>query len=152
MAMNRKKWKEIVVSMSQLGNPAQIKRIDIMNNTSGAVTMFFDNVRLTNVVVPATMLAAAQVSLISAEVPALPGEISISPMPARHEAVLSFTSLRNSIATLQIFDVSGRQVLANSQDILKGNNQLRLDVSALKNGFYLVKLGDYKTARLVVER
>jgi chitodextrinase len=149
---NRKKWKEIVVSMSQLGNPAQIKRIDIMNNTSGAVTMFFDNVRLTNVVVPATMLAAAQVSLISAEVPALPGEISISPMPARHEAVLSFTSLRNSIATLQIFDVSGRQVLANSQDILKGNNQLRLDVSALKNGFYLVKLGDYKTARLVVER
>jgi hypothetical protein len=50
----RNKWVEVIVTLSQLGNPSSIQKVTIQNNATAATTMYFDDIKLANVIVSAS--------------------------------------------------------------------------------------------------
>jgi hypothetical protein len=49
----RNKWIEVIVTLAQLGNPSSIQKVTIQNNATAATIMYFDDIKLANVIVSA---------------------------------------------------------------------------------------------------
>jgi hypothetical protein len=47
----RNKWIEVIVTLAQLGNPSSIQKVTIQNNATAATIMYFDDIKLANVIV-----------------------------------------------------------------------------------------------------
>jgi hypothetical protein len=79
------------------------------------------------------------------EISSVKNGLTIYPNPAEEWIVVSLKSLVN---TIEILDVLGRVMLRNeasNQQINKlSTQQLKLDVSALPNGIYFIKITDEK--------
>jgi hypothetical protein len=98
------KWVEMIIRMSSLGNPANIHKIYIQNNSRYSPTMYFDDIRLNNVSVGNDPLRSMQ----SEE--EFSGNWRIYPNPARDLLNLEYEGL-SSRAECSILDVSGRVVM-----------------------------------------
>lgn len=62
------------------------------------------------------------------------------PNPATNRFNVLFNSIENSKGTLQIFDISGREVLNHNVEVIAGENNLSENVSQLQNGVYFVQV------------
>ena len=68
--------------------------------------------------------------------------ISASPNPTRSYASVYIISNTEGTARLQIFDMLGKEVYGNSEDLVSGVNEIELDLSNLLAGQYVVRLSD----------
>ena len=68
--------------------------------------------------------------------------ISLAPNPAQSVTMVSINSVDNKVVFLTIVDATGRVVLRTSAALVRGINNLQLDVSRLVSGLYNVVLKD----------
>jgi hypothetical protein len=67
-------------------------------------------------------------------------EMSISPNPAREEVVLSLSSKASKNVQVRITDIGGKTVLIDNRVIQVGENNLKLDMSHLIQGAYMIQV------------
>jgi Secretion system C-terminal sorting domain len=81
---------------------------------------------------------------------------TISPVPAKNNAVISFSTRENGNAFIRITDLSGKTVIAQDQKVIAGNNVISLhNLDRLVNGTYVVQIGlnsKVYNERLVIAR
>jgi hypothetical protein len=133
----RKKWVEVVVSMSQLGNPAVIKKVTIQNNGSVATTFYFDEIRLLNVSDP-----ALQVTSLSRTIPALinSSSLNVYPNPAKESVTISMHSESSGQITIELVDASGKRWPQQELRVSEGFNQWQLKLPKLAAGVYHIRM------------
>lgn len=100
----RGKWVEMIIRMSSLGNPANIQKIYIQNNSRYSPTMYFDDIRLNNVSVGNDPLRSMQPE------EEFSGNWRIYPNPASDLLNLEYEGL-SARAECSVLDVSGRVVM-----------------------------------------
>ncbi|HET9057449.1 MAG TPA: glycoside hydrolase family 9 protein [Chitinophagaceae bacterium] len=112
----RKRWVEVVVNMSALGNPTAIKKITIQNNSTQATTMYFDEIRLTNIV--ETALTARNTSDYSDNVNTDSGDadIIVFPNPVSGQSInVQLQNMNAEMYTIKLYNSFGQ--LIASKDI-----------------------------------
>ena len=72
---------------------------------------------------------------------------ALYPNPAKNFVVLDFEALKTNIE-LQIFDIRG--IIVKTENIRAGEKQIRIDLSNLSKGTYLIKFGN-TTKKIVIE-
>jgi hypothetical protein len=81
--------------------------------------------------------------------------IVVSPNPCTGSAELTFETEQPATATLEIYDVSGKQIeTIRTLKLSQGNNRIALDVSNYQHGIYLVLIrtsGQTLTGKIAVE-
>jgi endoglucanase len=146
----RSKWVEVIVSMSQLGNPAAIKKVTIQNNSSSATTMYFDQVQLTNVSEP--MSSATKATAAGEATPSVSFGWDVYPNPATNLTLIRLQATTAADAVAEIVDNTGRVVQRKSLQIQAGVNQWGLVIPQLAPGVYYVRLstGSTTSARAIL--
>lgn len=79
----------------------------------------------------------------------------VFPNPAAHNVVLLVPSQRNSLATIELIDISGRKVLSLEKELSYGDNMINIDVSYLPVGSYLLNIisdGTNASNRVIISR
>ena len=142
----RNRWTEVIISMSQLGNPGTIQKVTVQNNSTSATTMYFDDIKLANVIVPGTGSRAATSSSQS-ETGVHWKLWSVFPNPARDQINFQFTSDQAGIATAEIVDYIGRTVYKNTITINEGYNQKQIKLPSLASGIYFLRIHNDKLTR-----
>ena len=84
-----------------------------------------------------------------AELPAI-AELRMWPNPAQDALNISFSNSRAGIVPVTVIDGTGRAVIASSHQLTLGANTLRLNISDLEPGPYMVRIGN--DARSVTHR
>lgn len=129
--------------MAQLGNPTQIKRIIIQNSSTTSTTMYFDNVRLTNI---AETLSRASIippqNVYTRTVPYSDLVIQLYPNPARASTTLEIISDSQSSIKSEILDLNGKTVRGYHFNLNSGKNQFPLDLHGLPAGNYIISISD----------
>jgi hypothetical protein len=74
------------------------------------------------------------------EIPAELDELTIAPNPISDAININFSSLSNGNGTVMIFDMSGKQVLAENLTVTSGNNRARIGADGLEKGSYLIRI------------
>jgi hypothetical protein len=64
--------------------------------------------------------------------------VSISPNPVKDQLHIQTYSMKKQSLQWVITDATGKKVLELKQDLVSGNNNQELDVSALPSGLYFV--------------
>lgn len=165
---NANQWKEIVVTRAQLGNPTAIKRLNFQaGNFTG--TVYYDEVRLINSGAPQLR---PQMNVSELAVTNAPLEQTI---PTRSELIQNLLAYPNPSAgaftlafeylgseaeetptQLQVFELAtGRVVLSQKLNLLKGQNTVPLQLEHLAAGAYYVRLFSHEksfTTRLLIQR
>jgi hypothetical protein len=85
----RNKWVEVIVTLSQLGNPSTIQKVTIQNNATAATTMYFDDIKLANVIVSGSS-SRASASVMQNEVDAELKNWRVFPNPAKDHVNIEF--------------------------------------------------------------
>jgi endoglucanase len=130
------KWVEVVVSMSQLGNPTTVKKIVIGNNSKQSGTMYFDQVQLTN-----TTAATARVNeSVITEAVSASTQWNVYPNPARDYVVIQLEAPAASWRVLSISDNSGKVVFKQRVHLAEGANQWRQSLPRLVPGIYTMSI------------
>ena len=71
---------------------------------------------------------------------------SIYPNPATETAKISFNSLKSGQAVVSLYDLSGKVVVSQKIQITTGSNQATIQLSGIKQGYYLASVsGDIQT-------
>lgn len=68
------------------------------------------------------------------------GQFALYPNPAKNYFTLNIAADAVEEADINIYDLSGRMVLAVKRNLYKGNNDLEIDITTLPNGTYIMKL------------
>jgi len=123
-------WTEYIISLSQLGNPSQIKRIHFQNYTANNVTAYFDNIRLVSITGARMAIEEEQLSQ----------EMSVFPNPSTGIVNLRYVAEKAGKVNLQVIALSGMVLQQKEEQAVKGQNNFSLDLSADNVGFYLVRL------------
>ncbi|MEI7582098.1 MAG: fibronectin type III domain-containing protein [Runella sp.] len=123
-------WTEYIVSLAQLGNPSQIKRIHFQNYTANNVTAYFDNIRLVSV-------SGARNSVEEMEEQP---QISVFPNPSTGIINVGYVAEKAEKLNVQVVGLSGLILQQREEQTVKGQNYFSLDLSAEKIGFYLIRL------------
>lgn len=66
--------------------------------------------------------------------------LNLYPNPAADKVFVSFNAEKNATGTLAIFDLSGKEVLTNSVEIINGLNTIETNIKSLNNGLFLLKI------------
>ena len=82
----------------------------------------------------------SETSSVDAPVPSRNLESSLFPNPSSNTTILQFESKSTQPGVLQITDANGRLVRSETVVANPGLNQVTLDVSALKDGVYMVEV------------
>ena len=123
-------WQEISVTMSQLGNPGQIKRINFQNNTGNNVTVYYDNIRLMSV-------SGARVAAEDSEHIAL---LRLFPNPSDGLFSVAYRSEKTEPVQIRVVDGSGLISNLQHEQAQAGENVFRVDMSSRTAGWYLIQL------------
>jgi len=137
----RNRWVEIIVTMSQLGNPAGIQKVSVQNNATAATTMYFDQIQLINILEPAARIGSITASREEKE--NLIGW-DVYPNPAKDKVTIRFNAEQTTGASLELIDNTGRSVFRKSFIINAGINQKEFKLPALSKGIYYLLLNDSK--------
>lgn len=100
------------------------------NQASGNTALFIDNLRFNTFGVSVPEIAKTG-NL---------NNLKVYPNPANTNTKLSFDLNNDSKVSISVFDMAGRQVIAQQNTLGAGKNEVDLDVSALKPGFYTYKV------------
>jgi len=143
---SRAKWVEVIISMSQLGNPASIQKVTIQNNSSTATSMVYDDIRLASVNTNLLLSLARAKHAVSQE---LHYGLRVYPNPARHQVSLSYTTADNATILVELLDVFGRKLLQRPYVALAGSNNWNLTLPQLPSGTYYIQLIHHGERRVV---
>jgi hypothetical protein len=88
---------------------------------------------------------------------ALASGLTVYPNPAyaKDFVNLQVYSQKESLAQVQVFDLSGKQVYAQKESLQKGNNNISININRLSAGTYFVSLQsgqELKTSKFVVQK
>ena len=138
-------WQEMVVSMSQLGNPTQIKRINFQNNSSSNATVYYDNIRL--------------VSVSGARVGAEPTEdvtkLSLFPNPSDGLLSVNYWAQQAEPVQIQLLDGTGKTLQTQQEQATAGDNTFKVDMRTHEIGWYLLQLqspAGVNTRKVLIQR
>gem|GEM_PF-836719 len=120
---NRSVYIAFAINTDRYTNPTT----GVPNATSGGSALAIDNIKVVDVV--NTGLKDKQNSLGA----------SVYPNPARNEVNVAFNLQRSGVAQISIRDLTGREVLNFNKRAGSGANELKMDVSELKKGVYMVR-------------
>jgi endoglucanase len=125
-------WTEFTISMSQLGNPSQIKRVNFQNNSGNNVMVYFDNIRLNSV-------SGARLGEADDETE---DDIALSlyPNPTTGQLSVSYWASQARAVQLQVIDAQGSLLQTQDEQAEAGNNTYRLDLSTRPTGLYLIRV------------
>lgn len=142
----RNKWVEMIVSMSNLGNPANIQRVVIQNNSKSSFIMYFDDIQLTNVL-SAAPSARMQIAATETSAPLF----RIYPNPADRMINLEWDAVQDDVQ-LSLSDEMGRVVM---EKFIPAGNMRKvypLALPALRTGYYYLRVvsGERKETRRVM--
>lgn len=70
--------------------------------------------------------------------------INIYPNPSNGQFTLDFTSVKNQVSSIKIYDLVGKNVYSNDAKINEGVNKLSIDVSNLTSGVYILNIENQK--------
>lgn len=71
--------------------------------------------------------------------------VAVSPIPTTEGVTIDFTIAKNSRLTATITDIVGKVVKTQSIETIEGNNSMRLDLSNMTKGIYILSLNDGET-------
>ncbi len=80
--------------------------------------------------------------------------ISIYPNPANDLVTVQFNAPKLDVAKISLSDLSGRVILSQSFDGIKGNNQVSVDLKSITKGIYIITVqnsGNNLQSRIVIE-
>jgi len=100
----------------------------IPNSTSGGSALAIDNIKVVDII--NTGLADNKLNTLGA---------SLYPNPARNEVNVAFQLQSGGTAQISVRDLTGREVLNFSKRAASGVNELKMDISDLKKGAYMVR-------------
>lgn len=149
----RRRWVEMVISLSQLGNPSQIKRVIIQNNGSTATTMYFDNIRLTNIAVAQNVVSIISPQNVNSRpIPHSDFVVHLYPNPSAAKATLEIISSDITSIKSDIRDLQGKILNRFNYQLSSGKNIFPIDLSHLAAGNYIISVSDgalMKTIKVV---
>ena len=70
------------------------------------------------------------------------GRTELYPNPASEISKLSYSSDSEKQIHIKIFDAIGQLAFSQEEQVTKGNNDIRIDLSALAKGIYFLQIGD----------
>ncbi|MFM2386599.1 MAG: hypothetical protein RL660_1356 [Bacteroidota bacterium] len=70
--------------------------------------------------------------------------LAVYPNPATNIVTIDVHAMSGSNATIHVYDIAGKLVLTNYFTLLQGGNTHTIDLSALANGTYTIKVSDAK--------
>ncbi len=126
-------WQEIVLNLSQLGNPSIVKRVNIQNNSGNNVTAYLDNIRLTNV-------NNARIASEWEPETELLEKMLVYPNPSDGPISIKYQSSIAENINLSLIDLRGNIIQTHKKFAEKGLNVFELDLSHEKAGLYLIQL------------
>lgn len=137
------KWVEVVVNLSQLGNPATIRKVVIGHNSTKSGTMYFDQIQLTNTT--STTVTAARTS--ESVLPELKAAANwkVYPNPARDHVIIQLQAATASWQAVTISDNTGRVVYQQRVYLVAGANQWRQTLPKLAPGVYTIRINNGQT-------
>ena len=106
----RNKWIEVIVTLSQLGNPSTIQKVTIQNNATAATTMYFDEIRLANVIVSGPGSRGSG-SIMQNEVDAAWKNWRVFPNPAKDHVNIEFNAEQSGVIVAELIDYTGQNCL-----------------------------------------
>lgn len=128
-------WKEIVISRNQLGNPSQIKRINIQSNHSNSIgEVLFDDIRITTGSQNARIMAEESTNFTDEQLE----PITYFPNPATDKIQVVFHSKQNEEIQIQIYTIKGEKVYSSSEFVSVGRNEIQIPVQSLFHGQYIL--------------
>ncbi len=139
----RNRWVEVIVTQSQLGNPSSIQKVTIQNNATSATTMYFDDIKLSNVVVSGPG-SRSSTSAIQNEVDAVWKNWRVFPNPVNDQLNIEFNAEQTGTAVAELFDYTGRTVYKKTFTINAGYNQRQIKLPALSSGVYYLRVNSNK--------
>jgi hypothetical protein len=132
-------WIAFVLTTDRYTNP----NTGNPNPTAGGSELAVDNIKVFN---------TSQVGLADHKPAAL--DVSVYPNPVKGEVNMNFNLLRSGTANISITDVTGRVVLNVKSNAISGPNKLKLDVSGLKKGVYMMRTlvdGKMNVTKLMIQ-
>jgi len=124
-------WVEVSVTMAQLGNPGQIKRINIQNNSANSPIIYLDNIRLISV-------SSARVATESTA--EMSGNLVLYPNPSDGRLSVDYTSPRTQAVQLRVLNASGSELHRQTEQAAEGANTFRVDMPNQTDGLYWLQL------------
>jgi Metallo-peptidase family M12/Secretion system C-terminal sorting domain/Fibronectin type III domain len=82
------------------------------------------------------------------------GKLKVTPQPANNEMTISYQSDDNSPVNIAVINQLGSIVIRNNTMVNKGTNTIRMNVSNIPAGTYVLRLskkGKIETARIVIQ-
>ena len=121
---NRNVWIAFVNTTDRYTNPTT----GIPNTTAGGSNLAVDNIKVVN-----NILTGVEDQLQNTF------SANVYPNPATNEVNISFNMQGAEMVSVSIVDVTGREVLNLNKNINSGSNKLRIDVSGLERGVYVMR-------------
>ncbi|MFN8357819.1 MAG: fibronectin type III domain-containing protein [Spirosomataceae bacterium] len=137
-------WQEYIVTLSQLGNPTQIKRVNFQNYTSNNVTIYYDNVRLVSV-------QGARIGQTEEENLAF----EAFPNPSEGNLQVRYNAAKVEKIQLQVVQLDGTLLQSQEQTVEQGDNLIQIDLRHRPEGLYLLRLqaeSGVVTKKVVLQR
>ncbi len=66
--------------------------------------------------------------------------LNVYPNPFSNKLIFDYSTDVSQSATIKLFDISGRNVITQSANLCKGNNNIEVDANLLNNGIYIYQL------------
>jgi endoglucanase len=131
------KWQEVVITMSQLGNPASIQKINIKNNSPKAATAYFDNIRLTAIVAS----SARTVESYAKQLPVVDDEsLLLYPNPANDQIIVKYQAARAGTVQLKVVNATGALTMTRTEKVQPGLNQFSINSSRFAPGTLMIQV------------
>ncbi|MES2774577.1 MAG: glycoside hydrolase family 9 protein [Bacteroidota bacterium] len=130
------KWQEVVVTMSQMGNPAQIKRINVQNATTKAAIAYFDNIRLTAIQSSSVPYAGS----ISENETKIQEPVGLFPNPADGKIRVVYNAEKAEKITLQVASPAGVLLHQQPENAVAGTNTFTINSGGFTSGYYFVRV------------
>ncbi len=136
---NRPVWIAFVLTTDRYTNPTT----GVPNATAGGSELAVDNIKVYN----NSLVGLADYK---------PGtfDVSIYPNPAKGEVNLNYNLMKSGMANISIADITGRVVFTLNSNAVLGPNRLKLDVSSLPRGVYLLRTlvnNDLNVTKLMIQ-
>ena len=67
------------------------------------------------------------------------------PNPAKSGLNVNYESNEDALLNIQVLDMTGKVFLTKQMEVVKGDNNFRLDIENLPNGAYFMRVNDSTT-------
>ena len=149
----RNKWVEVIVTLSQLGNPSSIQKVTVENNATSATTMYFDEIQLANVIISDPGFRSSN-SIMQTEVDAAWKSWRVFPNPAKDHVTIEFNAEQSGVIVAELIDYTGRSVYKQAFSVSSGYNQKQIKMASLSSGLYYLRINNdkhIKTEPIVIQ-